>query len=46
MESVAMLFGLWNALASFQRMMNKILRDLHKFVTVSLDDVCIYIRTL
>jgi hypothetical protein len=47
MEWVAMPFGLCNALATFQRMMNDILRDfLHKFVTVYLDDACIYIRTL
>jgi hypothetical protein len=47
MEWVAMPFGLCNALATFQRMMNDILRDfLHKFVTVCLDAVCIYIRTL
>jgi small nuclear ribonucleoprotein (snRNP)-like protein len=40
-------FGLCNVPATFQRMMNDILRDfLHKFVTVYLDDVCIYIRTL
>jgi hypothetical protein len=47
MEWVAMPFGLCNALATFQRMMNDILRDfLHKFVTVYLDDVCICSRTL
>jgi hypothetical protein len=46
MEWVAMLFGMCNALATFQRLMNDILRDfLHKFVTVYLDDVCIYSRT-
>jgi hypothetical protein len=40
-------FGLCNAPATLQRMMNDILRDfLHKFVTVYLDDVCIYSRTL
>jgi hypothetical protein len=47
MEFVAMPFGMCNAPATFQRMMNDILRDfLHKFVTVHLDDVCIYSRTL
>jgi hypothetical protein len=47
MEWVAMPFGLCNAHATFHRMMNDILRDfLHKFVTVYLDDVCIYSRTM
>jgi hypothetical protein len=47
MEWVALPFGLCNAPATFQRMMNDILRDfLHKFVTVYLDDVFIYSRTL
>jgi hypothetical protein len=47
MEWVAMPFGLCTAPATFQRMMNGILRDfLHNFVTVYLDDVCIYSRTL
>jgi hypothetical protein len=47
MEWVAMPFELCNALATFQRMMNDILRDfLHKFVTVYLDGVCIYSRTM
>jgi hypothetical protein len=47
MEWVAMPFGLCNAPATFQRMMNDILRDLlHKFVTLYLDDVCIYTRPL
>jgi hypothetical protein len=47
MDWVAMPFGLCNAPATFQRMMNDTLRDfLHKFVIVYLDDVCIYSRTL
>jgi hypothetical protein len=42
MEWVAMPFGLCNARAILNRMMNDILRDiLHKLVTVYLDDVCI-----
>jgi hypothetical protein len=46
MEWVAMPFGMCNALATFQRMMNDILRDfLHKFVTFYLDNVFIYSRT-
>jgi hypothetical protein len=47
MEWVAMPFGLCNAPTTFQWIMNDILRDfLHKFVTVYLDDVCIYNRTM
>jgi hypothetical protein len=47
MEWVAMPFGLCNAPATFQRMMNDILREfLHKFVHVYLDDVCVFSRTL
>jgi hypothetical protein len=43
MEWVAMPFGLCNAPAKFQRIMTDFL---HKFVTVYLDDVCVYNRTL
>jgi hypothetical protein len=40
-------FGLCNAPATFHMIMNDILRDfLHTFVTVYLDDVCIYNRTI
>jgi hypothetical protein len=47
MEWVAMPFRLCYAPATFRRMINDILRDfLHKFVTVYLDDVCIFSRTL
>jgi hypothetical protein len=41
-----MSFGLCNAPATFQRMINDILRDfLHKFVTVYLDDVCVCLQS-
>jgi hypothetical protein len=47
MEWFALLFGLGNAPATFQRMMNDILRDfLPKFVTIYLDDVYVYSRML
>jgi hypothetical protein len=47
MEWVAMQLGLCNAPAAFQRMMNDIFPIfLHKFVTIYLEDVFIYNRTL
>jgi hypothetical protein len=47
MKWVAMPFRMCNVLATFQRMMNGILRDfLDRFVTGYLDDVFVYIRTL
>jgi hypothetical protein len=40
-------FGLCNALATFQVMMNGIMRDfLHKYITIYLDAVCVYNPTL
>jgi hypothetical protein len=46
-EWVAMPFGLCNAPATFQRMMNDILRDfLQTFVTLYLDDVCVFNHTV
>jgi hypothetical protein len=47
MEKVVMPFGLCNAPATFQRMINDIMCDfLHKFVTLYLDDVCAYSPTM
>jgi hypothetical protein len=47
MEWIAMPFDMCNAQATFQRMMNDILRDfLQRFVKVYVDDVCVYNRTL
>jgi hypothetical protein len=47
MEWVTMPFGPCNPPATFQRMVNDILCDfLHKFVTVYLDNVCVFSRTL
>jgi hypothetical protein len=47
MEWIAMPFGLCKAPATFQRLMNGILRDvLHKLVSVYLDGVCVYTCTL
>jgi hypothetical protein len=41
------MLGLCNAYATFQRLMNDILRNnLRKFVTIYLDDVCVYNRLL
>ncbi len=40
-------FGLVNALAIFQRLMNNVLRDyLRKFCLVYLDDIIIYFKSL
>ncbi len=40
-------FGLVNALAIFQRLMNDVLRDyLRKFCLVYLDDIIIYLKSL
>jgi hypothetical protein len=40
-------FGLCNGRATFQRMINDIMRNfIHKFVNVCLDDACVYSRTL
>ncbi len=40
-------FGLNNVLATFQRLMNKVLRQyIGKFVQIYLDDVIIYSRNL
>jgi hypothetical protein len=46
MEWVAMPFGLCIALATFQRMIIDIALDLHKFITICLDDDCLFNRTL
>jgi hypothetical protein len=47
MEWVAMYFILRNAQATFQHMMNEILRDfIHILFPVYLDDAIIYTRTL
>jgi hypothetical protein len=47
MEWVAMPFGMWNGPLTFQRMTNDVILDfLHKFVTIYLDDVYVYNRTV
>jgi hypothetical protein len=47
MEWVAMPFGMWNSPLTFHRMTNDVIRDfLHKFVTIYLDDVYVYNRTV
>jgi small nuclear ribonucleoprotein (snRNP)-like protein len=47
MEWVAIPFGMCNATTTYQHMMNDTQRDfLHKLVTVYLNDVRVYIRTL
>ena len=46
-EYVRMLFGLKNALATFQRMIDKVLRKyLHKFFFVYMDDIVIFSNSL
>ena len=46
-EFTRMPFGLTNAPASFQRAMDEIFSDLYgKFVTIYMDDFCIYSKTL
>jgi hypothetical protein len=45
-QQVAMPFGMCHARATFQRLMNDIMRDFsHKFAIVYFDDVCVYNRT-
>ena len=42
-EFVVMRYGLTNASATFQRLMNRVLAPvLHKFVIVYLDDICVF----
>ena len=42
-----MLFGLCNALATFQRLMNKVFADnLGQFIAIYLDDILIFSRTM
>ena len=45
-EYVVMLFGLCNALATFQRLMNLTFADfINEFVTIYLDDILVYSGT-